>query len=305
VVARESSGSNFQIEFLDRASIPDLIRLQKAVAAALPSPELFILHGEDYFQDIFNLPRTAIGAFCQGRLIAYCFINIPGPSPQNLGRDLNLPDEELSRVAHLQAAAVHPDYRGHGLQKRLMLECLTTIEDMGYRHVCCTVSPNNPVSLKNILSCGLMISALRPKSFGWCRYIMHKDLGNFQCRRLSLDRPSQKPLEREMKSNIVKHIKNKKMNSDADIEAIKNEDMDAIREAITDTKADSKMNFKSLISVGSQDLKFQSRLLKSGFVGFMIVPTTNFEFFRQHSLFNDMHNLHAYSQGFDIVFGII
>lgn len=32
------------------------------------------------------------------------------------------------------------------------------------------------MSLKNVLSCGLVISALRPKLNGWCRYIMHKEI---------------------------------------------------------------------------------------------------------------------------------
>ena len=45
---------------------------------------------------------------------------------------------------------------------------------MGYEHVCCTVSPKNPVSLSNILSCGFVIRGLIPKFGGWWRYIMYK-----------------------------------------------------------------------------------------------------------------------------------
>lgn len=171
-----SNRQDFNIRSLEGAYIPDLISLQRQVSAALPDPEVFMLHDEAYFSGIFDLPSAAIGAFCRNRLIAYCFIIIPGSSQANLGRDINLPLRELSSVAHIQAAAVHPDYRGHGLQKMMLEEQLKNIEEQGYRHACCTVSPKNPVSLKNVLSCGLLIEALRPKLNGWCRYIMHKDL---------------------------------------------------------------------------------------------------------------------------------
>jgi hypothetical protein len=47
---------------------------------------------------------------------------------------------------------------------------------MGFEHVLCTVSPKNPVSLRNILSNGFVIRGLKPKFEGAWRYIMHKNL---------------------------------------------------------------------------------------------------------------------------------
>jgi len=48
--------------------------------------------------------------------------------------------------------------------------------DLGYHHILCTVSPKNPKSLANMLSCGFLIEALCPKFQGWFRFILHKDL---------------------------------------------------------------------------------------------------------------------------------
>jgi len=72
-----------EMKFLQAGALPDLMSLQNVIAANLPCPEIFMLHDDMY-----------------------------------LGRDINLPEEELTKVAHLQAA-VHPAYRGNGLQRKL------------------------------------------------------------------------------------------------------------------------------------------------------------------------------------------
>ncbi len=84
----------------------------------------------------------------------------------NLGRDIGLSEREQKKVVHLQAAAVHPAYRGNGLQRRMTSAHLKVIENLGYEHVFCTVSPKNPVSLGNVFSCGFVINALKPEFEG-------------------------------------------------------------------------------------------------------------------------------------------
>jgi hypothetical protein len=84
--------------------------------------------------------------------------------------DINLPPE---------AIAVHTDHRGKGLQRKLARAHLVLAEDLGYHHILCTVSPKNPKSLSNMLSCGFRIEVLRPKFLRWIRFILHKDLKKF------------------------------------------------------------------------------------------------------------------------------
>jgi len=89
---------------------------------------------------------------------------------------LNLAEEDLKKLAHLQAIAVHPHFRGFGLQRELVAAHLKVLESSGYEHICCTVSPKNPVSLNNLLSCGFRVRALNPKFAGWWRYILYKNV---------------------------------------------------------------------------------------------------------------------------------
>lgn len=180
-MAGEAEYSRFDMKFLLAGSLPDLMSLQSVIAANLPCPEIFMLHEEKFFQEIFRLERSVIGVTTEEELIAFSIIRIPGLSDDNLGRDINLPEEELTKVAHLQAAAVHPAYRGNGLQRKLTFAHLDVIEDMGYEHACCTVSPKNPVSLANYLSCGLVIEGLRPKMQGWWRFILHRNIQRENC----------------------------------------------------------------------------------------------------------------------------
>ncbi|MDD2836154.1 MAG: hypothetical protein PHY05_08380 [Methanothrix sp.] len=166
----------FDMKFLDAGSLAELLELQNIIAANLPFPEIFMLHDEEYLRDVFSRDHSAIGVRVGEMLIAFSIIRIPGLAHDNLGRDINLPEEELGKVAHLQAAAVHPAYRGHGLQRKLTFAHLNVIEELGYEHACCTVSPKNPVSLGNYLSCGLAIEGLRPKMHGWWRFILHRNI---------------------------------------------------------------------------------------------------------------------------------
>jgi GNAT superfamily N-acetyltransferase len=177
----EGEHSCFEIKFLQAGSLPELLRLQSIIAANLPCPEIFMLHDDLYLREILRHERSIIGVTTEEGLIAFSMIRVPGLAHDNLGRDINLPEEELCKVAHLQAAAVHPAYRGNGLQRKLTFAHLGVIEEMGYEHVCCTVSPKNPVSLRNYLSCGLLIEGLCPKMQGWLRFILHKNIGRENC----------------------------------------------------------------------------------------------------------------------------
>lgn len=165
-----------EMRFLDESALQDILNLQEQIAGGLPSPEIFRLHDADYFRSLFKSERYVIGVIVDGSLIAYSLIYIPGKKGENLGRDVGLPEDELGRVAHLQAAVVHPAYRGNGLQKRMGTAHLRVIEEMGFEHVLCTVSPKNPFSLRNVLSNGFVIRGLKPKFEGAWRYIMYKNL---------------------------------------------------------------------------------------------------------------------------------
>lgn len=44
----------------------------------------------------------------------------PGDSQENLGKDIRLPEPELAKVVHAEAAVVLEEYRGNSLQSKML-----------------------------------------------------------------------------------------------------------------------------------------------------------------------------------------
>jgi len=166
----------YEMAFIDESSLADIMALQGVIIHNLADKEIFRTHSADYFRDHFRVDNSVIGTFTKDGLIAYNVLYFPGMKEDNFGSDIGLPVDELSNVVHLATVAVHPAYRGNSLQKKMEGVHLRMVQEMGYEHVCCMVSPKNRPSLQNILSNGLVIKALKIKFDQRLRFIMHKNL---------------------------------------------------------------------------------------------------------------------------------
>ena len=166
----------YEMRFMDEDDLEDMMALQEIIVQNLSDKEIFRTHAPDYFLDHFKVENSVIGTFTDDGLIAYNVLYFPGVDGDNFGTDIDLPSDELDKVVHMETVAVHPAFRGNSLQRKMGGVHLRTIQEMGYEHVCCMVSPKNHPSLQNIFSNGLVIKALKIK-FGWrLRYIMHRNL---------------------------------------------------------------------------------------------------------------------------------
>jgi ribosomal protein S18 acetylase RimI-like enzyme len=167
---------SYEMRFMDEDDLKDMMALQEIIVQNLSDKEIFRTHAPDYFLDHFKVENSVIGTFTDDGLIAYNVLYFPGVDGDNFGTDIDLPSDELDKVVHMETVAVHPAFRGNSLQRKMGGVHLRTIQEMGYEHVCCMVSPKNHPSLQNIFSNGLVIKALKIK-FGWrLRYIMHRNL---------------------------------------------------------------------------------------------------------------------------------
>lgn len=111
------------------------------------------------------------------RLAAAFDYLIPGRNAVNYGYDLGFDETSLLRVLNMDMAAVHPEYRGRGLQRRLMERAEREIAENGEKILLCTVHPDNCFSLNNLLAQGYSIERRLPK-YGSVRYLLRKDLLN-------------------------------------------------------------------------------------------------------------------------------
>lgn len=102
-------------------------------------------------------------------------ILIPGRAKFNYGYDLDYTQAQLQKVVNMDNAAVRPEYRGQGLQGKLLQEAEAAISGAGERILLCTVHPENRFSLQNVLKQGYTIQREIPK-YGSVRYILRKDI---------------------------------------------------------------------------------------------------------------------------------
>lgn len=174
----------FSMHLIGEDSIDEMICLQQNIYDGLPNKDVLAI---DQPEEIIKAIKS--GGFIIGvhnsshQLIAYRYIAIPQIEKNNMGYDLHLPYNEMTKVAHLETTIVHPDYRGNGIQSKTLQSAFPILKEKGIQHVICTVSPFNLFSLMNIMKNGLKIKVLAKKyghsldgSDGLWRFILHKNL---------------------------------------------------------------------------------------------------------------------------------
>ncbi len=166
----------YEMRFLREDELDEAYRLHQLVVSGMKHPHMFRADSKTFMAQQIERRGRTVGTFCDGRLAGYAAISFPDGDPDNLGRDLPLPEAEIAHVADYEGSAVHPDFRGNWLQLRMT--------DMRHRYALAhdryqilgTVSPLNPVSLSNFLGFGCRVKKFVIKYNDMQRFIIHRDL---------------------------------------------------------------------------------------------------------------------------------
>jgi len=158
------------------ADTENYITLLRTVREGMAQKDWFYLDKSEDVRNMMASGTMELWVAMDGDILAGGFnILHPGLDDYNYGYDLGFSKEELLRVIHMDTAVVHPDYRGHKLQQRLMQ---TIEEELKIRFpgciLMCTVHPENLYSLCNVQSLGYHIAKRLPK-YGSERFILRKD----------------------------------------------------------------------------------------------------------------------------------
>ena len=138
-----------------------------------------------------------------GEMAAFLLVRHPGEAEDNLGRNLfkgsevlrlrdSVAEDAEAKVAqvvretgeaadffcisHMESAAVHPDYRGRGLQGKLLQEAERIERQRGTRFLMATVHPDNVYSLRNLEAAGFQCIQETRKYGGLRRKVLCKRL---------------------------------------------------------------------------------------------------------------------------------
>lgn len=163
------------VRFLRDGDLDAVEALNELVLSRLPRPD--ILRREDRGYLALHLVERGrlIGAFLDGRMIAFTLLSFPRDDPDNLGMELGLARSSFLRCCHFELSGVHPDFRGfhlHAIMNEIRSEFAAAA---GYHHLFGTVSPYNPYSLNNHLAAGMLVRKLVRRYGGMHRYVIYRD----------------------------------------------------------------------------------------------------------------------------------
>lgn len=154
------------------ADLEAFLAFTHAVRDAMAETAWFALDPDEELRDLMAAGDMEFWLAEAGdRLAAVFSIIRPGLREWSLGYELGLDLAALPRVTHMDTAAVHPDFRGLGLQRRLMRVAEQTLRG---RILLCTIHPDNRYSLRNAQALGYRIEK-RIERYGSIRYILRKD----------------------------------------------------------------------------------------------------------------------------------
>ena len=111
------------------------------------------------------------------KIAGFLIVRHPMLAEDNLGRYLdNCKEDLLLKVAHMESAAVLPEFRGQKIQKKLLMEAEETEHRSGMHYLMCTVHPDNCYSVDNLEQQGYKTILETEKYGGLRRRILCKTL---------------------------------------------------------------------------------------------------------------------------------
>ena len=112
-----------------------------------------------------------------GEIAGFLIIRYPGSAADNLGRYLDLTDEQLATVAHMESVCVLPQYRGRRIFQQLMQRALQIERAKGRtRYFMGTAHPDNQYSMNVFLHHGFGIAKTIRKYDNWLRNVLLLEL---------------------------------------------------------------------------------------------------------------------------------
>ena len=158
------------------SDIEAYILFLEEVRAGMSNKDWFYLDPPELIREMMEDGTMELWVAMDGRCMAAAFhILHPGLADYNYGFDLALSESDLQRVVHMDSSAVHPDYRGLGLQRKMVKTAEEALSGTGKRILLCTVHPENSYSLNNMVKQGYAVEK-RIAKYGSERCILRKDI---------------------------------------------------------------------------------------------------------------------------------
>lgn len=168
--------------FIIRQAVPkdaDMIyECMISVYNSLDDKSMFVCEDIEYVRrNITEHGFAVVAETDSGRTAGAFVFEYPGQELINLGRDIGLLESEFDKVVHMDTVVVLPEYRGHGLQERMLVFAENMINKDKYKYYMATAAPYNSPSVNTFIKCGYRIVKVTEKYGGLTRAILLKYTG--------------------------------------------------------------------------------------------------------------------------------
>ena len=154
-----------EIAVVTEQDIPDILRMIHEIYSELPNKEWFSLDSDEEVTSYMMTGGFGLKAMCDGKL-ASLFI----------AQAKNLDEEQRKQSAHMEIAMVRKEYRGQGLQRKMMEESEQILKEQGYHYLLGTAHPDNVASVNTFLRFQYQQVMTKEKYGGMKRSIFCKEI---------------------------------------------------------------------------------------------------------------------------------
>ena len=163
-----------KIEYATRKDLPTIMQIMHAALELTEDKSWYAVDGEEFVGKCIEGQGFTLKAIVDGQIAGFLTVRYPWKEEDNLGEYIGLSEEEKMYVAHMESAAVLPEYRGLRIQNQLMAKGFALLNQTEYKYVMGTAHPDNIFSVNNFLKLGYEIVADVKKYGGLRRYVFNQ-----------------------------------------------------------------------------------------------------------------------------------
>ena len=132
-----------------------ILDIQEQTFEELGESDILRRNTPEMLKECLKSPHITLGAWHEGDLAAFSVLFYPDDE-ENLANLLDNIDTSTHKTANYKLCIVKSEYRGNSLQYLLGTELIKEARKQNVKILCCTASPNNPYSIKNIEKLGFI-----------------------------------------------------------------------------------------------------------------------------------------------------
>ncbi len=166
---------NFNIRRARLCDVPKIMKIMEEAKEDRAHPQWFVADDESYVRTHLDMRGFVVVAETPEKEMAGFFmVKYPEPG-EHLGDFLHFSNEKKEKTAIMDSAAVAREFRGNGLQGKMLEAAEMLLDTKKYPYLMCTVHPQNKYSLRNMQDHGYQVMDTVTCYGGLPRHILMKE----------------------------------------------------------------------------------------------------------------------------------